>query len=84
MKVYCKDCRYLTCHHCDGFTTSNCACLDNIAKNTYINWYSKEEKKEYKELPEIINKNNDCKWYKKETSKILLLIKKIIRIGVNM
>lgn len=84
MEVYCKDCRYLICYFDIGGVSPNCTYPDNSIKVISANWYNKKEKEGYKELPEIINKNNDCNWYKKETSKILLLMKGIIRAHVNM
>jgi hypothetical protein len=54
MKVFCKNCKWITV---DSFS-SYCTC----PKNVFDNWYESGMMRKH---PRELNKNNDCKWFKK-------------------
>ena len=62
MKVYCRDCKYLV------GSWSKCDYPDNIVSRDY-KWFSPDLKgTKHDNVPQNLNKNNDCKWYEPKST----------------
>lgn len=63
-EIYCSKCKYIFRYEINGlFISYDCKHPNNITEIEENNWYHKYTSEIYKNIPENINKNNDCKWY---------------------
>ena len=71
-KVYCKDCKFIKRYggnRCemvgiDSYVNS-CVHPKNFKRTTEDTWFEVVITTTHKDVPESINKNNNCKWFKK-------------------
>ncbi len=74
-KVFCKNCKFLEqkfVYNSSPISPNNqwvCSHHSNTIKTSLeINWFQQISEIKYKQKPEEINKNNDCKYYKEVKS----------------